>query len=319
MDIDKSHNNLYDLSNKLDNEKIQTKWDQIQAKDLKKFFNMWSIISFIGNVIQLFGSGLALFDVESVNTSTELLVGFGCFLAYLNIGRYLEFNQQYSAIFATIQVAVPNVLRYFLGVMPIFFGFIFFGLCMFWRSERFVSVSSTMRTLFSLMNGDSVFDIFNELTQVNFIFGQLYGYIFCIIFIVVVMNIFVSIIEEAYVSTKMKNDSSIYSYLKIDPNYVELKELKELKEDEKDDKEELDNNLINNNHNYLGLTEKNEKRLKKLKSQEKSKNILREIVTNTNEHGRRLKTNDISKREIELIFEDKFGKVILKFLIILFR
>jgi hypothetical protein len=153
-------------------------------QDKKDFFNAWSFISLMGNVIQIFGAGLSLFDTDNVITSTELLVGFGCMLSYINICRYLSFSKDYSTIFATLQRALPNVLRYLFGVMPIFFGFIFFGLCLFWRSERFVNTSSTTITLFSLINGDSVFDIFNDLTGVSFFLGQIYCYSFCIMFIV---------------------------------------------------------------------------------------------------------------------------------------
>ncbi len=162
----------------------ENQWNVLRISDKKKFFNMWSIISLLGNIVQIFGSVLSLFDSNNTMASTEILVGFGCMLAYINIGRYLEYNREYSTIFATIKRALPNVLRYLLGVMPIFFGFIFFGLCMFWRSERFVSTSSTMITLFSMLNGDSIFDIFNDLTGVSFFVGQIYCYMFCIMFIV---------------------------------------------------------------------------------------------------------------------------------------
>lgn len=145
---------------------------------------MWSVICLIGNIVQVFGASLSLFDEDNIMTSTEILVGFGCMLSYINIGRYLEYNKDYSTVFSTIQRALPNVLRYLLGVMPIFFGFIFFGICLFWRSERFSSTSSTMISLFSLLNGDSVFDIFMDLSSASFFLGQIYCYIFCLMFIV---------------------------------------------------------------------------------------------------------------------------------------
>jgi hypothetical protein len=166
------------------NEKKQKCKANTIQEERKNFFNVWSFVSLMGNVIQIFGASLSLFDTDNVITSTELLVGFGCMLAYLNICRYLTFSKEYSTIFATLQRALPNVLRYLFGVMPIFFGFIFFGLCLFWRSERFVNTSSTTITLFALINGDSVFDIFNDLTGVSFFLGQVYCYSFCIMFIV---------------------------------------------------------------------------------------------------------------------------------------
>jgi hypothetical protein len=129
--------------------------------------------------------------------------------------------------------------------MPIFLGFIFFGLCMFWRSERFINTSTAMITLFAMSNGDSVIDIFYDLARVNFLFGQIYCYLFCIIFIIVFMNVFISIIEEAYVNTKMQNqDHWIYSYLSLDS-----KKIKHLdsKNNEQSSIVNLNNNPTDNN------------------------------------------------------------------------
>jgi hypothetical protein len=59
---------------------------------------------------------------------------------------------------------------------------------------------------------------------------------------VVVMNVFIAIIEEAYITIKMKNKNHwIYMYLKLDNEYVELKEDKRRKKtinnDERSDME----------------------------------------------------------------------------------
>jgi hypothetical protein len=135
-------------------------------------------------MVQVFGAGISLFDSDNVMSSTEILVGFGCFLAYINIGRYLKFYPDYSTIFETISRALPNVLRYLLGVVPIFLGFLFFGLCMFWRSERFSNTSNSMISLFAILNGDSVMDSFRDLSSFSFLMGQVYIYLFSILFMV---------------------------------------------------------------------------------------------------------------------------------------
>ncbi len=271
-----------------------------------KFFNKWSLICLLGNIIQIFGSSLSLFDNEYVLSSTEILVGFSCMLAYINVGRYLEYNRDYSTIFATIKCAIPNVLRYLLGVMPIFFGFIFFGLCLFWRSERFINTSSTMMTLFAMLNGDSVWDIFHDLSGVSFFIGQMYCYIFCIIFIVVVMNVFISIIEEAYVSTKMRNQNHwIYSYLKIDPNYIKIKDVGEAGN-------EIDDHgdLVRKEDGYEEkvMTKEKSKLLKSITS----KNILREAVSFSGDKtSKKIEDNKENKENIEKLIESHFVKVSL--------
>jgi len=160
--------------------------NEVSLKDEKKknLFNMWSVVCLIGNILQLFGAGLSILDSDNVLSTTEFLVGIGCMLAFLNIGRYLEFYSDYSSIFETIKKALPNILRYVLGVMPIFLGYIFFGLCLFWRSDRFNSTSQAVVSLFSVLNGDSIFDTFNDLSGISFFIGQLYCYVFCLMFIV---------------------------------------------------------------------------------------------------------------------------------------
>ena len=165
-------------------QKNKSKWDLLKSSEKGKLFNKWSIVCLIGNILQIFGTTLTLINLSETTSTSEVSIGFGCMFAYINIGRYLDYNNDYSTIYATISRALPNVLRYLLGVLPIFFGFIFFGLCLFWRSERFVSTSSTMMTLFAVLNGDSVFDVFNDVASVSFFLGQIYCYCFCIVFIV---------------------------------------------------------------------------------------------------------------------------------------
>jgi hypothetical protein len=193
----------------------------IPTKQKKKtsIFDYWTIICLTGNIFQIFASAISVFDNNNITTMTEVLIGFGCMLAFINIGRYIEYAQNYSTIYITISAALPNVFRYLIGVFPIFLGFIFFGLCLFWRSERFTSTSNVMLILFSLAQGDSVFDTFKDLSGISFFLGQIYLYLFCIIFIVVVLNIFIAIIEEAYITTKMQNKTHwVYDYIKKDPS-----------------------------------------------------------------------------------------------------
>jgi len=75
------------------------------------------------------------------------------------------------------------VIRYISGVLPMYIGFILFGYCLFWESERFGSISSTMRTLFSTINDDSVYATFQDLKRDNFFISQIYLYIFNVSFL----------------------------------------------------------------------------------------------------------------------------------------
>lgn len=103
------------------------------------------------------------------------------------------------------------------------------------------------------------------------------------------MNVFISIIEEAYVSSKTRDKNHwIYSYLKVDPQFVEINhegnkpikkiELmnKKIKEDkDKNDDEDLDLKENSNKEEKEDLYEKDYDRIKK---KIKSRNTLKEIL-----------------------------------------
>ena len=187
----------------------------------------WPITCLIGNLVEVFGSGLCLTSYE-ISSTQEILIGMGCMICYCGIGRYIEYNSEYSAIYSTLKSSLPNVMRYLFGVMPIFFGFTFLGVCLFWRSDRFSDTSSTMNALFALMHGDSIFDILKDLSSFSFLLGQIYIYIFCTLFIVIVLNVFISIIEEAYIVKKLQNKNHwVNDYLKLDREHAIFKDQKD--------------------------------------------------------------------------------------------
>ena len=219
-------------------------------------FNKWEIICLLGNIIQLFASFICIIDIHHYMTCTELSIACGCFCAYLYLGRYIDFSKQYSAINMTILKSLPNVIRYLIGAVPVFMAFLFFGLCAFWKSERFSSISNVIITLFSLANGDSIYDVLSELSGIYFVLGQLYAYLFCIFFIVVVLNVFIAIVQEGYSRSQNEtknhwvydedNMQELKSCLALQKVNDDVREELELK-DVKGKKDEQDNNNTQNN------------------------------------------------------------------------
>ena len=68
-------------------------------------------------------------------------------------------NQPRKYEYRTSLVLVALVM-FMIGVMPFFFGFVFLGQCIFWKYSKFEDTSSSVITLFSLLNGDIVNDTF---------------------------------------------------------------------------------------------------------------------------------------------------------------
>jgi hypothetical protein len=78
------------------------------------------------------------------------------------------------------------------------FGNIYFGT----RIKEFGDLSASSVTLFSVMNGDVILDTFDSFQVFYPMTGKIYLYSFICLFIYVVLNIFVAIIEEAFFATR---------------------------------------------------------------------------------------------------------------------
>lgn len=183
----------------------------------------WSFICLFGNVLQILGSSISIFT--SITHSAQILIGLGTFFACLNIVRYIELNKKFSEIYDTLKFSYPNVYRYLISVSPIVFGFLFFGVCVFWENERFSNVSGSILSLFSIMMGDSIYDILTELKSlqgVKSFIGLLYGMTFCMVTILIILNLFIQIIDDGYVAVKMRNKSSfVLNYINKPNDYKE--------------------------------------------------------------------------------------------------
>ena len=202
--------------------KKKTKWDMLRRKDKTNLMSKLNYIQATGCLIQLFGGILTLYEGKDVIIITKYIVGLGAAFAYLMLTKYLNFYFQFQTIFRTITKSIPNLILYFIGTLPIFLSFIIFAIANFPYSERFYNFTRVILNLFGMMNGDSILDVINDITQNSYFLGQIYIYFFNILFICVVINIFVSIIEEAFVNSKLKNQNHwIYSFVKKEHNKKE--------------------------------------------------------------------------------------------------
>ena len=253
-----------------------------KSEILSKPLNKWDICIIISNICQIVGSISGLLENDNMNNYMDILIGFGVMLCYISLGKYLDYNTKYALLYQTLKHSISNVIPFLIGIMPVFIGFTFLGLCLFWNSERFTNVTDVMKALFAIVNGDSVYDIIVDITEKNNFYGQIYGYLFTILFIVVVMNVFISIIQEAYVSAKVasqshwiyndlikNNDTTQNEYLKDLPNIEEMSQT--------EIKEELENRIILMNKGLNKCRELIEE-VEKKDIDEKEKNELRNIL-----------------------------------------
>ena len=252
-----------------------------ESEKISQTLNKWDICIIISNIFQIIGSVLNLVENNNMNGSIDICIGFGVMLCYISLGKYLD-TTKYGLFYQTLKHSITNIIPFFIGIMPIFIGFTFLGLCLFWNSERFTSISDAIKTVFSLVNGDSIHEIIVDMADKSNFFGQIYGFLLTLLFIVVVMNVLSSIIQEAYVSAKVASQSHwIYSNLLKNNDNLENEVIKNLPNIEEmsqsEIKAELENKIILMNKGLNKCTELIEE-VEKKDIDEKEKNELRNIL-----------------------------------------
>lgn len=177
-------------------------WNKLKFRDKLRFFNLWVIMTIVGNLCQIIGVVTAFIDSDMMDDSHQIVVGFGCWCAWVNIVRYLEnSNESYALVYA-LQRSLGNLLWYFMGILPIYMGFVFLGMSIFWNCGYFQNVIAAMATTYAFLNGDTVYTIFMAIQQENYFFGLLYSFLFILFFICCVQNLTIAMIQEGYQSLK---------------------------------------------------------------------------------------------------------------------
>lgn len=191
----------------------KSKKDSSFSKSIDSFLEVetnlslgWHIISLVSSTFLFLGAIICFSHTFKVHYYTEIFIGLGCFFSYINLGRYLIYSNDYRSIYYTVSYALPICFRYLIGVGALYIGFMIISIVILWKSENFSSMSNSFITLFAISQGDSILDIFNDCGFAG-VLGQVFNYMFCIVFILIVMNLFIAILEEAYVMSQIKTES----------------------------------------------------------------------------------------------------------------
>jgi hypothetical protein len=171
-------------------------------------FNKFSIVILIGDIFTIFGSIFYLTQVFFGAKTIEAFIGFGCFFAWLSVLRYFQNTAQFSVITRTFSTAFPKVAALQFGILPIYIGYTLMGRSMFWQDlHAFRSFGTTSFTLFSVANGDSVFDTFHGTTQTRLVIGFMYTLAWTFFGVVIMQNMNLVVIEDTYLTVKYKTQT----------------------------------------------------------------------------------------------------------------
>ena len=218
------------------------------SETLSKALNKWDLFIILSNLFQIIGSIISLMEQKNIDGSMDTYLGFSVLFSYIGLGKYLDYTPKYALFYRTLLNMMPEFIPSFIAILPVFIGFTFLGLCLFWSSERFTCASDVMKGLFAVGLGDSIHDIISDITERSHFFGQIYGYLFTVLFIIVVLNVINAIIQEGFMKSKFESRSHwIYNSLQrsdeaLNENLKNLPVIDEMSQSEI--KEELENRIV---------------------------------------------------------------------------
>lgn len=154
------------------------KWSELSVWEKISIFNYWTILFLLTDLFLITGSLIYLIIRRESTQSADVWIGFGTFCAWLSLPSFVHQTAQYSLITRTIAFTAPVVGRGLIGIVPVFLAFVFLGMCLFWDSNRYHNVNYGLFTCFAAMNGDSLYDIFYDISSFRFLAALVYFILF---------------------------------------------------------------------------------------------------------------------------------------------
>lgn len=182
-------------------------WEDIPFGVRLDFFGNWHGLEILGEIFIIAASlnGFIYDDGIPLSDISRIFLGIGFLIVSVGFSRYLEHWKKFYVLIITIQGSFYRNLRFVISVFPLYMGFCICGFLMFSPYiDNFSSLDKSAISLFALLNGDDIHATFGRI-QAYYpypIVGEAYLFIFIIMFITLVLNIFLFIIEDAYHAAK---------------------------------------------------------------------------------------------------------------------
>ena len=196
------------------NKKIKSIRVLKEIETIARATNVWDFIVIASNFCQIVGSIIGLTNPKDMDYYFSLYLSMGVLLCYCSVGKYMSYYTNFSLFYRIMENSGTNFIAAVIAIIPILLSLVFLGKCLFWNSEWYSDASNIITSFISMINGDSICDIITDITDLNGIFGQLYGYAFIVLFPVVIINIFIAILQSGFIKAKFENKTNwIYNSL----------------------------------------------------------------------------------------------------------
>jgi mucolipin 3 len=182
----------------------------LKTTEMLGLVNLWFVCTMSADILLVVGSVGKILISQKLDTeyfTWSMLLGIGTGLVWISLLRFLGYFQKYNILLVTMKAAMPSVLRFMLCTLILYVAFLLCGWAVLGPyNEKFKNIETTSECLFSLLNGDDMYNTFKLTTSTNqpaVIFCQIYLYVFIGIFIYVVLNLFIGLISEMYAAVRM--------------------------------------------------------------------------------------------------------------------
>ena len=172
------------------------------------FADLWLFVTILSDCLTIAGTAIKIlleqrvYGISYIPWCTALL-SLGNFFVFVALCRYLNFFEGFNVMFVCLKRCTPELLRFSISVLLVFFGFATTGYAMFANHHiKFSSFSSTCEIIFSLTSGDEVYDTFENLRSrgdvLTWYLFRLYMYSFMVCFYYIIFSMIVSILIHTF-------------------------------------------------------------------------------------------------------------------------
>ncbi|XP_068728458.1 mucolipin-3-like [Montipora capricornis] len=174
--------------------------------DYREFVSMWFFVIMISDSLTIIGLvyKMAIDQKDSdFYDVCSIFLGIAVLLVWIGLLRFLSYSKKYNILLLTLKAASPSMMRFVVCVSLLFAGFMFCGWFVLGPfHHKFKTLPITAECLYSMINGDDLFNTFAEVTartpDLIWIFSKIYLYVFISLFIYVVLSLFIGIIGDTY-------------------------------------------------------------------------------------------------------------------------
>jgi len=109
-------------------------WNELHVLEKLKLIDKTVFLIIAGNLLSMFGTIFYTMSPAFTVYTAQLFCGYGCFLTWITVTRYLRNSESYALVNRTINFSISMVMQVAIGVLPFIIGYIFLGMSLFYSA-----------------------------------------------------------------------------------------------------------------------------------------------------------------------------------------